>query len=176
MTSMLTATVEERVDDTTLRRIREQVQDVHPSNVPEPTAPEPEGWLSRFLENAVAKPLGHRHFVKLAADRGRVSQAWRELPARMHLVANQTKLMMELIDDFRSGTYRAVRWRSLAIAAGAILYAASPADVVPDVLLGLGQLDDIAVAALAARMLRKEREEYCRFKGYAVEDYFPAQR
>ena len=176
MTTTLTATVEERLDDATLRHVREEVRGANPSVVPESTAPQPEGRFARFFENTVAKRLGHRHLVKLASERGRVSRAWRELPDRMHLVANQTKLMMELIDDFRSGTYRSISWRSLALVAAAILYVASPADVLPDVLTGLGLLDDIAVAALVARVLRKELEAYCRFKGYAIAEYFPAAR
>ena len=175
MTSTLTAKVEDRIDQDTLRSVRENILQAHPDQIPESTAAEPQGRVAQFFENTIAKRLGHRHLLKLAADRGRVTQAWRELPNRMHLVANQTKLMMELIDDFRSGTYRAVPWRSLAVAAAAILYAASPADVLPDVLMGLGLLDDIAVAAVAARVLRKDLEEYCRFKGYSVADYFSSQ-
>jgi uncharacterized membrane protein YkvA (DUF1232 family) len=174
MSSTLTAKLEERIDDTTRRRVRESIDEDDRGNMPESTALEPKTRLSRFLENAVAKRLGHRHLVKLAANRGRVTAAWRELPDRMHLAANQTKLMMELVDDFRAGTYRKIPWRSLAVGAAAILYVANPADVLPDMLVGLGVLDDIAVAALAARVLRKDLMAYCKFKGYAVEDYFPA--
>jgi len=135
-------------------------------------APLPSGRLSRFLETTVAKRLGHRHLVRLAAHRGQVSAALRELPERMHLTAKQTQLMMELIDDFRTGAYRRVPWHSLAIGTAAILYAASPADVVPDMLVGIGALDNIAVAAIAARVLRKDLKAYCEFKGYAVDYYF----
>jgi uncharacterized membrane protein YkvA (DUF1232 family) len=135
-------------------------------------APLPKGRFARLLETTVAKRLGHRHLVRLAAHRGEVSAALRELPQRMHLAARQTQLMMELVDDFRSGAYRRIPWHSLAIGTAAILYAASPADVVPDMLLGIGALDDIAVAAIAARVLRKDLKAYCEFKGYAVADYF----
>jgi uncharacterized membrane protein YkvA (DUF1232 family) len=134
----------------------------------------PRGALARFVEDTLAKRLGQRHLVKLALDGGSVTKAWRGLPDRMHLVANQTQLVMELIDDFRSGAYRKVPWLSLAVGAAAVLYAASPADVVPDVIVGLGMLDDIAVAALAVRFLRKDLKAYCEFKGYRVEDYFPS--
>jgi uncharacterized membrane protein YkvA (DUF1232 family) len=134
----------------------------------------PRGVVARFVEDTLAKRLGQRHLVKLALDGGRVTKAWRELPDRMHLVANQTKLVMELVDDFRSGAYRKIPWLSLAVGAAAVLYAASPADVVPDVIVGLGMLDDIEVAALAVRFLRNDLKAYCEFKGYRVEDYFPA--
>lgn len=172
MSATLTANLEERIDDNTLRRVQEQVAAHDAEHLPESTAPLPKARLSRFLEERVAKRLGRRHLIKLASERGRVMEAWHELPERMHRVANQTKLMMELIDDYRSGTYRKLPWHSLAVGAAAILYVANPADVLPEALLGIGMLDDIAVAALAARVLRKDLKEYCSFKGYPTTDYF----
>lgn len=172
MSATLTANLEERIDDSTRQRVREQVADFEAEHLPESTAPLPKRAFSRFLEEKVAKRLGHRHLVKLITQRGQVMEAWHELPARMHRVANQTKLMMELIDDYRAGTYRQIPWHSLAVGAAAILYVANPADVVPDAFLGIGILDDIAVAALAARVLRSDLKAYCDFKGYPVADYF----
>jgi uncharacterized membrane protein YkvA (DUF1232 family) len=172
MSATLTANLEERLDDTTRERVREQVAGFDPEQVPESTAPLPRQAFARFLEETVAKRLGHRHLIKFAAQHGSVTEAWRELPERMHRVANQTKLMMELIDDYRSGTYRKIPWHSLAIGAAAILYVANPADVLPEALMGIGMLDDIAVAALAARVLRRDLKAYCIYKGYATSDYF----
>lgn len=176
MNSPLTASIEERIDDSTLQRVRKEVAEHDGATLPESTAPQPRTKIARLLENTVAKRYGHRQLAKLATQRGRVTAAWRELPERMHLVANQTKLMMELVDDFRAGTYRKVPWHSLAVSAAAILYAASPADVLPDFVVGFGVLDDIAVVALAARVIRKDLTDYCKFKDYPVADYFPSDR
>jgi uncharacterized membrane protein YkvA (DUF1232 family) len=172
MSAPLTANLEERIDENIRQHVREQVAEFEAEHVPESTAPLPKRPVARFFEEKVAKRLGHRHLVKLAAQRGHVMEAWRELPERMHRVANQTKLMMELIDDYRSGTYRKIPWHSLAVGAAAILYVANPADVLPEALLGIGMLDDIAVAALAARVLRNDLKAYCAFKNYPVGDYF----
>ncbi|HET8933772.1 MAG TPA: DUF1232 domain-containing protein [Polyangiales bacterium] len=172
MSATLTANLEERIDDSVRQRVQHQVAEFEADHLPESTAPLPKQRFSRFLEEKVAKRLGHRHLVKLVTQRGHVMEAWRELPDRMHRVANQTKLMMELIDDYRSGAYRHIPWHSLAVGAAAILYVANPADVLPEALLGIGMLDDIAVAALAARVLRNDLKAYCAFKGYPVTDYF----
>jgi uncharacterized membrane protein YkvA (DUF1232 family) len=172
MSATLTANLAERIDDSTKQRVLESVGAVGPDGVPESTAPLPQGRFSRFLEETVAKRLGHRHLLKLASQRGHVTKAWRNLPDRMHQVANQTKLIMELIDDYRSGTYRKLPWHSLAVGAAAILYVANPADVLPEALLGIGFLDDIAVVALAAKVLQRDLKAYCEFKGYDAEDYF----
>ncbi len=80
--------------------------------------------------------------------------------------------MLELIDDFSSGAYRAVSWRTVAIAAAALLYSVSPSDVFPDVIPVVGAIDDIAVLALAMRFIRRDLEAYCRFKDYDPADYF----
>lgn len=170
--STLTANIEERVDHVTEERLREQI--ATENAVPESTAPLPSSTGARLFER-VSKRFSQQHLVKLAVHRGDVTAAWRELPDRMHRVANQTKLVLELVDDFRSGTYRKVPWHTIAVGAGALLYAANPADVLPDALIGLGQLDDIAVLAIALRVMRKDLREYCEHKGYSVEDYFPAK-
>ncbi|MET0390922.1 MAG: DUF1232 domain-containing protein [Polyangiales bacterium] len=173
--STLTANLEERLDKSTIQHVQEEVANANGNGkVPESTATLPQGRISRFLEEAVAKRWGHRNLVKLAAHRGQVASAWRDVPQRMHLVANQTKLMLELVDDFRSGTYRQVPWHSLAVCAAAVLYAANPADLIPDMLLWLGFLDDLAVAAIAAQVVQKDLRAYCEFKGYDVHEYFPA--
>ena len=172
MSTTLKASLEERIDRNVLQRVREDVN-AHAANQ---AATQPlKRRLAQWLEDVLAKRLGERQIGKLAQNRGRVKATWGELPRRMHLVANQTRLMLELIDDFRSGEYRKVPWHSLAICGAAILYAVNPADLLPDALLGLGVFDDIAVAALAARVLRSDLVAYCEFKGYPIDEYFPSE-
>ena len=172
----LGAKLEERIDETTRRRVRDEVAGSANDSDMRSTAPLPEGMLGRWFERVLAQRISSRELAKLAAHRGEVTAAWRHLPQRMHLVANQTKLMMELVDDFRSGAYRKISWRSLALVVFAILYAANPADILPDVLAGIGFLDDIAVAALVTRVLRTELEAYCTHKGYNASEYFVTAR
>jgi len=171
----LAAKLEERIDENTRRKVRDEVAGAAHDADLRSTAPLPTGRFSRWLEQVLAQRLGSKELAKLAEHRGEVTAAWRHLPDRMHLVASQTKLMMELVDDFRTGAYRKISWRSLAMVVFAILYAANPADVLPDWLPGLGVLDDIAVAALVTRVLRDELRAYCEHKGYDTNQYFAAQ-
>jgi uncharacterized membrane protein YkvA (DUF1232 family) len=92
----------------------------------------------------------------------------------MQHAAKQTALVLDLLDDFRSGTYRQVPWHSIAIASAGVLYAVSPADVVPDFIPFLGALDDVAVAAIATRLIKKDLVRYCHYKGYSEAEYFGA--
>ena len=171
----LAAKLEERIDENTRRKVRDEVAGTANEADLRSTAPLPSGRLARWLEQVLAQRLGSKELAKLAEHRGEVTAAWRHLPDRMHLVANQTKLMMELVDDFRSGAYRKISWRSMAMVVFSILYVANPADVLPDWITGLGALDDIAVAALTTRMLRGEIRAYCEHKGYDPNQYFAVQ-
>jgi len=172
----LAAKLEERIDETTRRRVRDEVAGTANDADMHSTAPLPTGRVGRWLERVIAQRISSKELAKLAAHRGQVTAAWRHLPDRMHLVANQTKLMMELVDDFRSGAYRKISWRALSLVVFAILYAANPADVLPDVIAGIGFLDDIAVAALVTRVLKSELEAYCEHKGYDASEYFVTAR
>jgi uncharacterized membrane protein YkvA (DUF1232 family) len=117
------------------------------------------------------RQLARRNLLLLAA-RGDILETLRDVPEQMHKVARETSLLIEFVDDFRSRRYRAMPWWAVAVAASALLYAINPADVVPNFIPLVGALDDLAVVAVATRVLRGELKKYCEFKGYAVADYF----
>lgn len=124
------------------------------------------------LVERVSERIGERQIPKVLDRRDRVKRELQTIPERMQKLTNQASLVLELIDDYRDGSYRAIPWRSLAVAAGALLYSVSPGDVVPDFVPVLGSLDDAFVLGLAMRIIRSDLERYCRFKGYELEKYF----
>jgi uncharacterized membrane protein YkvA (DUF1232 family) len=137
----------------------------------ETSVPEPHGWFKRMLER-LSRRIGYKHLLQLAVTRGQIARSLGDVPQRMHRVASQTRLVLELLDDFKDGNYRQVPWHSIAVIAGAVLYIVSPADVVPDYLIGIGALDDLAVMAVATRLIKNDLRKYCEYKGYPVDDYF----
>ncbi len=135
----------------------------------------PLGKLAAALKDSAekfAQRLASQYIPMLDRQRERVRRELRAIPDRMQRVTNQARLVLELIDDFDSGAYRAVPWHTIAIAAAALLYSVSPSDVLPDVIPVVGAIDDIAVIALAMRFIRRDLEAYCRFKGYDPAEYF----
>lgn len=120
----------------------------------------------------ISERIGTVQIPKVLDRRDRVKRELRAIPERMQRIANQAQLVLELIDDYRDGSYRAIRWSSLAIAAATLLYSVSPSDVVPDILPILGQLDDAIVIAIGMRIIRRDLENYCRHKGYSPSKYF----
>jgi len=119
-----------------------------------------------------AERIGERQIPKVLDRRDRVKRELRAIPERMQKVTNQATLVLELIDDYRDGSYREVPWHALAAAGAALLYSVSPGDVVPDVIPFLGQIDDAFVLTLAMRFIQGDLERYARFKGYALDKYF----
>lgn len=128
------------------------------------------GWLRQKLER-VSERFGRR-YLELLGGGVRVSETVRSVPKRMRKVANQTQLVVELIDDVRDGSYRELSWRSIAIVSAGLLYSVSPADVIPEFIPFLGALDDMVVMALATRWVERDLRAYARFKGYTESAYF----
>ena len=63
--------------------------------------------------------------------RRRLGAPLERIPENLHRTADQLSLGLELIEDFRSGRYRAISWGAIALLTGALLYVVSPADVLP---------------------------------------------
>jgi uncharacterized membrane protein YkvA (DUF1232 family) len=110
--------------------------------------------------------------AKLRASREAVSAKLHEIPDRMQKLVNQVRLLLDLADDYATGRYRAVSWLSLGVAVVAALFFLSPADVIPDWVPVVGQLDDMAAIAIALKVLKRDLIEYCRFRGLDPAEYF----
>lgn len=52
--------------------------------------------------------------------------------------------------------YTVIPWRALLYTVAALVYFVNPIDLIPDALVGLGFLDDVAVVSAVVRALRKE--------------------
>lgn len=135
------------------------------------TAVRPQGKIQAFLED-LSQYWGTRRLSTLVRKKGRVSKTMKVVPDSMHRVANQSRLVLELIDDFRDGTYREISWRSIALLTAGILYSVNPGDVIPDAVPILGQLDDLVLLAVVTRLTQGDLRKYCRFRGYEERHYF----
>ena len=75
------------------------------------------------------------------------------------LLAN-LKLLVPLVKDYWTGAYRDVQAKSIVIFGAAILYIISPIDLIPDYIIGLGQIDAIAILSLSLFFLEKDLLKY----------------
>jgi len=70
------------------------------------------------------------------------------------------KLLVPLIRDYWKGTYRDVSAKSIVIFVASVVYLISPIDLIPDYIIGLGQIDDAAILALSLYFMDKDLLKY----------------
>lgn len=66
---------------------------------------------------------------------------------------------VRMIKLWRKGEYK-MKFTDILIPALAMLYVISPIDIIPDFVLGIGALDDLAILAFAIPMLMKEVDKF----------------
>jgi uncharacterized membrane protein YkvA (DUF1232 family) len=74
------------------------------------------------------------------------------------------KLLVPLIKDYWRGNYRDVSIKSVVIFLVTLIYIISPIDLIPDYIIGLGQIDDAAILGLSLYFLEKELRKYKEWK------------
>ena len=70
------------------------------------------------------------------------------------------KLFVSLIKDYRSGAYKKFPFLSAAGIVFTLVYIISPIDLIPDYIIGLGQIDDAAVVGFCLYLLKKDLRKY----------------
>lgn len=74
------------------------------------------------------------------------------------------KLMLDMLKDYRNGSYRKVPWFTIGSIVFALLYVLNPLDIVPDFIPGLGFIDDLSVFTIALRFVETDLHHYLDWK------------
>lgn len=85
--------------------------------------------------------------------KGRLNEAWQQL-----------QLLIDMLRSYRRGEYNDLSSKSLMLIIAALLYFIMPADLIPDFLIGLGYIDDVALLAWTVRSISGELEKYAEWK------------
>lgn len=80
----------------------------------------------------------------------------------------RAKLFYDLLLDKEFKT----SWKIYAATGASLLYFINPIDLIPDVILGLGWLDDFYVFGWVLKTFNDEIERYIEFKGLDRTDYY----
>ncbi|MCY8512398.1 YkvA family protein [Bacillus atrophaeus] len=73
---------------------------------------------------------------------------------------NTVTLFFQMIRDWKYGRYHRSPFKAFVLVGIAFLYIVSPIDFIPDVILGLGLIDDAAVIGIIWTLLKKEISKY----------------
>lgn len=70
------------------------------------------------------------------------------------------KLILALLQDYASGQYREVPFGAIAAMTGAMSYVLSPVGLIPDIIPGIGLVDDAAVVAACLKLVANDIARY----------------
>lgn len=83
---------------------------------------------------------------------------------KLQRFSSDIKLMFSMLRDYWQGNYREVPWKSVAAIAGALVYVMNPMDVIPDLIMGFGFIDDAGVVALCLKLVESDLLRYAAWK------------
>ena len=73
-------------------------------------------------------------------------------------------LSISIVKDYATGRYRKIPFWVIGAIVFMLLYVVNPVDLIPDVLIGVGQIDDVIVITLCLMLIRQELHEYKAWK------------
>lgn len=91
------------------------------------------------------RALARRAQARLTHPRSRLGSLRDDVPG-----------LIRLVRAYASGDYRRLPWKSLLLVTGALAYFVTPLDLIPDILIGTGFLDDAVVVAYVLKAIRDD--------------------
>jgi uncharacterized membrane protein YkvA (DUF1232 family) len=123
---------------------------------------------ARTQLEAEAKKV-HRADLEQLLDRQRAIEDKVKGSGKLARFSADIKLMFSMIRDYWYGNYRSVPWKTIAAVAGALIYVMNPLDVIPDLILGFGFLDDAGVVAMCLKLVESDLHRYAAWKEHREE-------
>ena len=107
----------------------------------------------------MSTPTHGDHDLDIAKVTQRAQDIENKLP-KLTQVFEQAKIMLSMVKDYWTGAYREIPYWAISAVSMALLYVLNPADVIPDVIVGIGYLDDATVVAFCLKLVQRELERY----------------
>ena len=90
-----------------------------------------------------------RAVEKARTSKGRLAEVWDSLLASFRLLR-----------AYATGRYRDIPWASLVSIVAAVVYFVMPLDLIPDFILGLGLIDDVALLGWILSSLKSDIDHF----------------
>ncbi len=102
---------------------------------------------------------------KVVKNEESIKNRFKELEGKIQKeLAEDLSLILSLIKDYWKDEYKVVPWRTIALTVFALLYLLNPLDLIPDLSLPLGILDDLAVLGFVVASVKDDLEKYKQWK------------
>jgi len=89
-----------------------------------------------------------------------VRKAERKGRGPLEAVRDGFKALIRLSRAYATRRYTRVPWKTVLYSVGAVVYFVSLIDLVPDFIVGIGLIDDVAVIAWVLKSINKDLEEF----------------
>ncbi|MFZ5534390.1 MAG: YkvA family protein [Pseudomonadota bacterium] len=116
----------------------------------------PEAWLARVRPAAADILAQGRKITHLVETTGRVAARALDRYPGFARVMDDLDTALRLMKAYGQGKYHAVPYRSMLALVAALVYLVSPLDAIPDLLVTLGFIDDLAVLTLVISQIRHD--------------------
>ncbi len=73
---------------------------------------------------------------------------------------DRIQALIRLADQYRLGNYRDISKKSMVLVIAGLLYFLSPIDAIPDIIAGLGLVDDLAIISYVWKTVNNEIEQF----------------
>jgi uncharacterized membrane protein YkvA (DUF1232 family) len=112
------------------------------------------GEADRYQQQpSQADALARRAEVRAEKHRGPLHRVWDDLTT-----------FFRLLRAWARGHYRLAPWKTVSLIIGAVVYFMSPIDMIPDLLPGLGFLDDAFIIGWVMRSVRQDVDDFRRWE------------
>lgn len=119
-------------------------------------------------KNSITKEDIHKVIDKAEAEIQKLLDSGQ---GKLQKLGKQAKLLFEMLRDSVIKNEFQIPWGSVAAITATLLYLISPIDIVPDLVPGMGLLDDAFVIALCISMVRIDLKRYAEHRKVNLADY-----
>lgn len=130
--------------------------------------------MENFFINRFRKGKWISRSNSILGDKAKITQLLSRLPRYLHRhglrrCKEDLLLIADYIRDVLAGKYKEYSRSALTLALAALIYVASPLDVVPD-FIPTGLLDDATIVAWAIAQLSEELEKYAKVRNHSQDE------
>lgn len=109
---------------------------------------------------------GYKEAKKILNDEKKMEELIKEVEEKLETITVVSETvsviptLISLVKAYINKEYRDVEEESIINIVSAFLYLTSPADIIPDIIPGAGNIDDIAVIEECLKIIGKDLENY----------------